>query len=128
MRLDRRAAVFLTDGAGSFPATCSSREENRSGSQKRIVCALEYGKMIATTKRESRKSVRQSAWITLDGGFAVRPCVVIDLSARGAKISVDDADAASAGFRLAFSRDARTGHQCKVIWRSGKMLGVRFIR
>jgi hypothetical protein len=30
----------------------------------------------ATKKREVRKSLRQSGWITLDGGFAARPCVV----------------------------------------------------
>ena len=32
----------------------------------------------AAKKREVRKSVRQPGWITLDGGFAARPCVVQD--------------------------------------------------
>ena len=41
----------------------------------------------ATKKREARKSVQQSGWITLDGGFAARPCVVQDMSANGAKIT-----------------------------------------
>ena len=81
----------------------------------------------AEKKRQSRKSVRQSAWIILDGGFARRPCTVIDLSATGAKIDVDDASAASAGFQLAFSRDARTGRRCQAVWRSGTTLGVRFV-
>lgn len=84
--------------------------------------------MIAARKRGARKSVRQSAWITLDGGFAARPCVVLDLSAAGARITVDDADAAPGVFRLAFSRDARAGRQCKVVWRREGTLGVRFIR
>ncbi len=57
--------------------------------------------MIAARKRVARKSVRQSAWITLDGGFAARPCVVLDLSAAGAKITVDDAGAVPSVFRLA---------------------------
>jgi hypothetical protein len=30
----------------------------------------------ATKKREARKSLRQPGWITLEGGFAARPCVV----------------------------------------------------
>jgi hypothetical protein len=81
----------------------------------------------AEKKRQSRKSVRQSAWIILDGGFARRPCTVIDLSATGAKIDVDDASAASAGFQLAFSRDARTGRRCQAVWCSGTTLGVRFV-
>jgi hypothetical protein len=84
--------------------------------------------IAAHKKRETRKSVRQSGWITLDGGFAARPCVVIDLSSGGAKITVDDPGVASADFRLAFARDARAGRQCTVIWRSGNTLGVRFIR
>ncbi|WP_439925043.1 PilZ domain-containing protein [Nitrobacter sp. JJSN] len=84
--------------------------------------------IAAQKKRETRKSVQQSAWITLDGGFAARPCVVLDLSTRGAKITVDDPGVASAGFRLAFARDVRAGRQCTVIWRSGKTMGVRFIR
>ena len=46
--------------------------------------------MAMTKKREARKSVHQSGWITLDGGFAARPCVVQDMSATGAKITVDD--------------------------------------
>jgi hypothetical protein len=84
--------------------------------------------IAAKKKRDVRKSVRQSAWITLDGGFATRPCVVLDLSATGARIEVDDPRMAADGFRLAFSRDARSGRQCKVIWRRGKTLGVKFIR
>jgi hypothetical protein len=33
-----------------------------------------------TKKREARKSLYQPGWITLEGGFAARPCVVRDLS------------------------------------------------
>ena len=79
-------------------------------------------------KRETRKSVQQSAWITLDGGFATRPCIVLDLSSAGAKISVDDSSAIQARLRLAFARDARTGRNCEIVWRRGKTLGVKFVR
>jgi hypothetical protein len=81
-----------------------------------------------TKKREARKSLRQSGWITLDGGFAARPCVVQDLSASGAKITVDDSSVLSGRLRLAFARDARTGRNCEVVWRRGKSLGVKFVR
>jgi hypothetical protein len=30
--------------------------------------------------------------------------------------------------RLAFSRDARAGRSCEVVWRRGKSLGVKFVR
>jgi hypothetical protein len=82
----------------------------------------------APKKREVRKSVRQSGWITLDGGFAARPCTVLDLSSAGAKITVDDPHAVPAKVKLAFSRDARTGRTCEVVWRRGKTLGVKFVR
>jgi hypothetical protein len=82
---------------------------------------------LATKKREARKSLRQPGWITLEGGFAVRPCVVQDLSSSGAKITIDDPNSLPAKLRLAFSRDARTGRSCEVVWRRGKVVGVKFV-
>ena len=83
---------------------------------------------LGTRKRETRKALRQSGWITLDGGFAARPCVVEDISSSGAKITVQDNNTLPAKLRLAFSRDARTGRACEVVWREGKTFGVRFVR
>jgi hypothetical protein len=82
----------------------------------------------ATKKRDARKSVSQPGWITLDGGFAARQCVVQDMSATGARITVDDPNALPGRLRLAFARDARTGRNCAVVWRRGKSLGVKFVR
>jgi len=84
--------------------------------------------MAIPKKREARKSVHQAGWITLDGGFAARPCVVQDMSSTGAKITVDDGNVLPGRLRLAFSRDARTGRNCDVVWRRGKSLGVKFVR
>jgi PilZ domain len=82
----------------------------------------------ANKKREARKSIRQPGWVTLDGGFAARQCLVQDLSSSGAKITVDDVSVLTGRLRLAFSRDARTGRSCEVVWRRGKSLGVKFVR
>lgn len=82
--------------------------------------------MALTKKREPRKSVQRSGWITLEGGFAARPCQVLDLSASGAKIVVDDPTSLTAQLRLGFSRDGRAGRPCGVVWRRGKTLGVKF--
>jgi hypothetical protein len=81
-----------------------------------------------TKKRDARKSMHQAGWITLEGGFAARPCVVQDLSASGAKVTIDDSNTLPAKLRLAFSRDARTGRACEVVWRRGKSVGVKFVR
>jgi len=82
----------------------------------------------ATKKREVRKSLRQPGWITLDGGFAARQCVVQDMSSTGAKVTIDDPNTLPARLRLAFARDARTGRKCEVVWRRGKSFGVKFVR
>jgi hypothetical protein len=79
-------------------------------------------------KREVRKSLRQPGWITLEGGFAARPCVVHNMSSTGAKITIDDPNMLPAKLRLAFTRDARTGRPCEVVWRRGKSVGVKFVR
>jgi hypothetical protein len=78
-------------------------------------------------KRPSRKSVRQSGWITLDGGFAARPCEVLDLSASGAKLVLGEAASLGPRLRLGFSRDVRNSRQCEVVWRRGVTVGVKFV-
>jgi len=83
---------------------------------------------LGAKKREARKSLRQPGWIRLEGGFAVRACVVEDLSASGAKLTVEDNNTLPARLRLAFSRDARSGRPCEVVWRRGRTVGVKFVR
>lgn len=72
--------------------------------------------------------MQQAAWVTLEGGFAARQCVVHNMSSTGAKITVDDSSVLAGRVRLAFSRDARTGRLCNVVWQRGKSFGVKFIR
>jgi len=86
------------------------------------------GMAAVTKKREARKSLHQPGWITLEGGFAARKCVVHDMSTTGAKITIDDPNMLPAKLRLAFTRDARTGRNCEVVWRRGKSVGIRFVR
>jgi hypothetical protein len=83
---------------------------------------------FSSKKRDARKSLQQAGWLTLEGGFAARPCVVQDLSASGAKVTIDDSNTLPAKLRLAFSRDARTGRACEVVWRRGKSVGIKFVR
>jgi hypothetical protein len=83
---------------------------------------------FGTKKREARKSLQQPGWITLDGGFAARPCLVHDLSSSGAKVTIEDPNTLPAKLRLALSRDARTGRRCEVVWRRGRTVGVRFVQ
>jgi hypothetical protein len=82
----------------------------------------------AAKKRDARRSVQQTAWVTLEGGFAARQCFVHDLSATGAKITVSDSSALSGRLLLAMSRDAKTGRPCNVVWRRGNSFGVKFLK
>jgi hypothetical protein len=84
--------------------------------------------MAAVKKRETRKSLQRPGWITLEGGFAARQCVVHNMSTTGAKITIDDPNMLPARLRLAFARDARTGRKCEVVWRRGKLAGIKFVR
>jgi PilZ domain-containing protein len=79
-------------------------------------------------QRDPRKSLRQPGWITFEGGFATRQCIVEDLSKTGAKITTEELIALPASFRVAFARDARTGRNCSVVWRRGQTVGVKFVR
>jgi hypothetical protein len=83
--------------------------------------------MAVSKKRETRKSLKQPAWITLDGGFAARHCLVQNISSAGARITLDEAATLPSTIRLAFSRDARTGRVCRVVWRRGTAVGVKFV-
>jgi hypothetical protein len=82
---------------------------------------------VLKKKREVRKSLKRPAWITLDGGFAVRHCVVQDISSAGARLTLDGAASLPGRIRLAFSRDARTGRLCQVVWCRGAAVGVKFV-
>ena len=87
-----------------------------------------FESMPQPKKRAARKLLSRHAWITLDGGFAARHCLVQDISASGARITMDeDASQLPGVIRMAFARDARTGRSCQVIWRRGKSAGIRFV-
>ncbi len=83
---------------------------------------------MAPRKREARKLLSQRAWITLDGGFAARHCVVRDLSRSGASITIDeDAGQLPGVVRLGFARDGKTARSCRVVWRRGRSAGIKFL-
>jgi hypothetical protein len=50
-----------------------------------------------------------------------------DMSTSGAKITIEDSNSLPAKLRLAFSRDARTGRACEVVWRRGQTVGIKFV-
>jgi hypothetical protein len=75
-------------------------------------------------RKSTRKSINKGAWIRADGGFAVHPCTVIDLSETGARLSIPG-DIPST-FDLLLSRNSR-GRGARVKWRRGDKVGIVFV-
>jgi hypothetical protein len=81
-------------------------------------------------KRSERTSAPVPAWIVVNGR-ADRECAVLDISQTGAKVVVQLSQGVPDGipdrFELAFFQSLDKRHRCEVIWRRGKVLGVRFV-
>jgi PilZ domain len=75
-------------------------------------------------EREVRRVRHLSAWITVQSR-AISECQVMDISSNGAKIVAAMSSSIPDRFQLAFSQGDQT-RNCEVIWRHGKVLGVKF--
>src|SRR5262249_25480590 len=82
------------------------------------------GRELRKAKRTRR---RNAAWIVLDGEGGRIPCVLWDISDGGARIAAARANALPAVFCLFLSKDGKTRRYCRVVWRNGGLLGIRFI-
>jgi hypothetical protein len=88
---------------------------------------MSIGRRKGTERRRGlRRSVRQPAIIINDDGLIVGKCVMVDVSATGAKLLSKLTSAVSHEFLLILSRDGVLRRQCQVVWRSESAIGVRF--
>ncbi len=76
-------------------------------------------------QREVRRTRHQSARIALNDASTAE-CEIMDISKRGAKIVPDGTLVIPARFELALGHGDRKA--CEVVWRRGRMLGVKFVR
>ena len=81
---------------------------------------------FAMRKRSDRTAPPATAWIVINGR-ADRECSLMDVSPAGAKIVVQDGVGIPDRFELALFRALDKRRKCEVIWRRGKMLGIRFV-
>jgi hypothetical protein len=75
--------------------------------------------------RPVRRATNRDAWLAIDGSFATRKFKVLDLSDGGAKLKIEDSQFVRPHFRLKFA-PAEHGRSCRVIWRKGSTIGVKF--
>ncbi|MFZ0608715.1 MAG: PilZ domain-containing protein [Xanthobacteraceae bacterium] len=87
---------------------------------------------MANSKNESRSSKRRlvlhGARIAGIDGSAPESCRILDVSASGARLQVTDPGHLPDLFLLLLSRDGALRRQCAVVWRSGRTIGVEFVR
>ena len=83
------------------------------------------GHYSGNKRRASRVKSGASAWLRLDGGFAMRPCQVLDVSDTGVRIAVDPALRVPNDFVIVLSQGSQ-GRRAHVKWRNAKQIGAQF--
>jgi PilZ domain len=83
-------------------------------------------KPIKHLEREVRRARHLSAWIK-EQDRTIAECQVMDISNNGAKIVTATSSVVPDRFQLAFFQGDQT-RTCEVIWRHGKVFGVKFAR
>jgi hypothetical protein len=78
-------------------------------------------------RRAQRQDMRWEALIiNLDGSIIDR-CMIVNVSATGARLVLPASVEVPDAFSLLLSREGKVRRQCEVTWRSEKSIGVRFI-
>jgi hypothetical protein len=77
-------------------------------------------------RKATRRKVSVNGFIRPDGGFAVRPCTIIDLSDTGVQISITEPRSVPNTFTFMTSRTG-TGRRATVKWRRGSQIGAQFL-
>jgi hypothetical protein len=106
---------------------CVKRPRSETSHPDGVFARWRFADMPKPTKhfvREVRRVRHLSAWITVQGG-TTSECQVMDISSNGAKVVAAMSPTLPERFQLAFSKGGET-RSCEVIWRHGKLLGVRF--
>jgi len=81
----------------------------------------------AKVQREPRRQThKRPTWITVDG-MTKNECLVLDVSPGGAKIMTDAEIEVRDRFGLALVPDRPKRQPCEVVWRRGKIYGVKFL-
>ena len=84
--------------------------------------------MSADDKRGApRKNIRLQGLILDTDGAIVTRCLMVNVSASGAKIAVKKPSALPNTFNLLLSKKGGVRRQCEVVWRADKTIGVRFV-
>lgn len=84
-----------------------------------------YGKKRPA--REPRRNQDGEGWVSIRGGFATRKCTIINISAGGACIRLQDHKFLTTPFYLKLSLLEQTGRRCRIAWQAGPIVGLEFM-
>jgi PilZ domain len=73
-----------------------------------------------------RRSRQHSSWITIENDIRSHECRVLDVTANGAKLLADIDAPIGSKLRLSIVPHAIVRRECEVVWRKGRMIGVKF--
>ncbi len=83
--------------------------------------------VLASERREhTRMKVKHPAFVRRRDG-SLHPCTVTDISNSGFRLQVGSPDSVPSEFQFVISPRSRFPKECKVVWRSGPMIGAFFI-
>jgi len=83
--------------------------------------------MLITDRRKGkRRYVVHGARIVCDGGSGLQNCRMLDVSAFGAQLELENALTLPDKFVLLLSHDGRLRRQCLVVWRTQNTVGIEF--
>jgi PilZ domain len=83
--------------------------------------------MRAEKRKAVRRSVCQGGTIVGIDGLPLGACLVLDISAAGARLVVKPSVRLPDQFTVVLSRSGQLRRSCSVVWRSENALGVKFL-
>ena len=81
--------------------------------------------MSTNNRRTSRQTVNSPAWLEIGNDARLRRCKLIDISANGARLIVEDVENTPDNFNLLLSRFGSPSYRCNVVWKQGDEMGRR---
>lgn len=79
-------------------------------------------------RKDQRQPLRYPAQIDLGDGSPLKACLISNVSASGAKVTVDNPDQFPDRLYLILARDQGTRRHCNVVWRAPDSLGLEFVK